>query len=158
MFERFQSSDRRSQLLRWEVDNLQHLLDAFEEPVNGGKRAATLGGTEEYLIIRNLPLPDGCEPDYVDALAIIDNYPSVPPIGLYVLNTPENKAVVEELAASFNIFRNKAFHDAPSLDGYTWICYHYSDNRWRFNANAPHKGDNIAKFIGNFYAQCEAKR
>ena len=150
---------KRSALLQWEVDNLQRsFLDSFEAPKNGGKREAILSSTEEFIVVRNLPLPDVCEPDYVDVLIVVDNYPGVPPIGLYLLNTSVNEDVVRDLAASFNVFDGRAFHEAQSLEGYTWVCYHYARNQWRFSANAPHKGDNISKFLSSFFAACEKSR
>ena len=150
-------STRKHRLLRWEIRNIQRYLDSFEAAGQGRRRQVSLGSTDEFLIVRNLPLPDGCRPDYVDALIVIDNYPGVPPIGLYVLTTAKNRAVVETLAAAYNVFRDSAYHEAPRIEGYTWICYHYDDNRWRFNAAAPHKGDNIAKFLASFYADYERK-
>lgn len=158
MIHRQHRSARLTRLLTWEEASLQRFLDSFEVAANTGKRTAELGRTREFIVIRNLPLPDGYAPDFVDALLIVDNYPAIPPIGLYVLNTPENKSVVSSLSKTFNVFANKAFHDAPRLEGYTWICYHYSNNRWSFNANEPHKGDNITKFVSNFYAECEIRR
>lgn len=157
MLHRQHRSLRRTRLLQWETGNLQRYVDAFEPPGNGGSRTVTLGHTQEFIIVHNLPLPDRCDPDFVDALIVVADYPATPPIGFYVLNTEENQAVVKSLAKTFNVFADNAYHEAPSLKGYTWICYHYSDNRWHFNANEPHKGDNVAKFMGSFFAECEAR-
>ena len=105
--------------------------------------------------LQALPLPDGYAPDEIDALLLVDNFPSLPPIGLYVLNHG-NDQVVTQLRRRFNAFQDRAFHDAPSIDGYTWICYAYAGNAWRYRASEPHKGDNLRKFVASFFAEAKA--
>jgi len=145
-------SPRKLALLRWEVDNLQQYLDEFEYPSNGEWRRAQLGSTGEYLTVRNFPLPDSYNPDYIDLLVLIDSFPAVPPIGIYVLNK-HNSSLVSQLKNRFNAFRDRAFHDAPAISGYTWICTHYAGNSWRYRSDDPGRGDNIRKFLVNFFAE-----
>ncbi|WP_333875792.1 hypothetical protein [Methylobacter sp.] len=145
-------SQRTRDLLKWEVANIQSFLDGFDTPLNGERRRVQLGPTGEYLVIQNLPLPDGYQPDYVDVLLLLDKYPAVPPIGLYILNKA-NAALMAQLETKFNAFRNNAHHDAEGIMGYTWICYHYGSNSWKFKGDSPARGDNIRKFIGSFFAE-----
>ena len=145
-------SPRKLAQLGWEVDNLQRYLDGFESPENGERRLAQLGRTAEYLTVRNFPLPDCYRPDYVDLLVLTDLFPGVPPIGIYVLNK-QNTALIRQLSDRFNAFADKAFHDAPAIPGYTWICYHYAGNAWSYRAADPARGDNIRKFLARFFAE-----
>lgn len=142
-------SAQTAALRNWEVANTQRFLDSFSGSLNGPRRAR-LGHTGEYMIVQRLPLPNGYRPDEIDALLLIDQYPLRPPIGLYLLNAG-NDSMVQQLRGRFNAFRDAAFHEAPSIAGYTWICYAYSGNQWRFNAQEPNRGDNVAKFLSNFY-------
>ena len=147
-----QISSRKQSLLHNEVARIQHFLDGFESTANGHRRTVTLGNTAEFLIIRNFPLPDGFTPDYVDMLVMTDSFPATPPIGIFVLNK-SNAPLINQLSGRFNAFRDRAFHDAPAIPGYTWICYHYANNSWRYRAENPNRGDNIAKFLGGFFAE-----
>lgn len=139
-------------LLGHEVADLQSWLDSFEPSARGRRRRATLGHTQEYVVVKSLPLPDGYRPDEIDVLLLVDNFPSMPPIGLYAL-TEGNEQVVGQLRDRFNAFRNQAFHEAPPVERYTWICYAYADNAWRYNASDPRRGDNLKKFLASFYAE-----
>lgn len=145
------SARKRAQLLG-EVARIQQFLDGFEHAENGRHRTIQLGSTAEFLIIRTFPLPDGYRPDYIDMLVMTDSFPSIPPIGIYVLNR-ENAALIRQLSSRFNAFRDRAFHDAPAIPGYTWICYHYADNTWRYRGDNPARGDNIGKFLAGFFAE-----
>ncbi len=147
-----QVSSRKQSLLQVEVATIQHYLDGFETTVNGNRRTVRLGNTAEFLIIRNFPLPDGFCPDYMDILVMTDSFPAIPPIGIYVLNK-DNPALLKQLCGRFNTFRDRAFHDAPAIPGYTWICYHYANNSWRYRPDNPCRGDNIAKFLSGFFAE-----
>lgn len=146
------TSQRTLALLKWEVANIQSFLDGFEAPANGERRRALLGSTGEYIAIQNSPLPDGYKPDFIDILLMMPDYPAVPPIGLYVLNK-SNAALIAQLQRKFNAFRDNAYHDAEAISGYTWICYHYASNGWKFRGDNPGRGDNIRKFIACFYAE-----
>lgn len=143
-------SQRTLVALNWEVANVQAFLDRFEPPATGERRIAALGDTGEYIVIKGFPLPDRFRPDYIDLLLVVEHYPAVPPIGVYCLNR-SNGRVIEQIEAVFNAFRDRAFHDAPSIPRYTWICHHYANNQWRHVPHAPKRGDNIAKFLSDFF-------
>lgn len=145
-------SQRTLALLKWEVTNIQSYLDGFDMPANGERRRTQLGATGEYIAVQNFPLPDGYQPDFIDMLILTGSYPAVPPIGVYVLNKG-NAALMAQMQSKFNAFRDKAFHAAQPIQGYTWICYHYGDNAWRFRGDNPARGDNIRKFIASFFAE-----
>jgi hypothetical protein len=147
-----QVSSRKQSLLHNEVARIQHFLDGFESTTNGNRRTVRLGKSAEFLIIRNFPLPDCFYPDYIDILVLTESFPAIPPIGIYVLNN-ENAALINQLSAKFNAFRDRAAHDAPAIQGYTWICYHYANNSWRYRLDNPSRGDNIAKFLGGFFSE-----
>ena len=142
-------------LIQWEQQWLQRWLDSFSASPSGRRRRAMLARTCEYLVIERLPLPDGYVPDEVDALLLVDQFPTLPPIGIYLLNRGSER-IVQQISRRFNAFRNTAFHSAPAIEGYTWICFAYADNQWRYNATAPHRGDNLAKFLGTFFAEAAA--
>jgi hypothetical protein len=147
-------SFRKNAILEWEVRNVQAFLDEFGRTSGGSPRVARLGRTGEILIVNNFPLPDRYRPDEIDLFVGVSDYPAQPPIGIYVLNR-RNEALVAQIQKRTNAFRDKAFHEADAVPGYTWICYAYADNRWRFNASNPSRGDNVRKFLANFFAILE---
>jgi len=147
-------SARKLALLQWEACNIQDFLDDFDAPAGGESRSAHLGRTGEILIVKNFPLPDRCRPDQIDLFVGVPDYPASPPIGLYVLNR-HNENLIVQLRHRFNIFRDHAYHEADPVPGYTWICYAYAENVWRYNAAAPAKGDNVRKFLSSFFATLE---
>lgn len=147
-------SEANLNMLRREVAAIQRWFDGFYPGASQRPRVATLGRTGEYIVVQALPLPDGYSPDEVDALLLVDNFPSLPPIGLYLLNAG-NESIVRQLRRQFNAFQDQAFHAAPSVPSYTWICYHYANNRWRYNTSDPAKGDNLAKFLASFFSQAK---
>lgn len=140
---------RLHELLDWEQRNVQVWLDSFEPP-RAGRRRARLHSSGQLLFVDALPLPDRYRPDEIDIVLAIDNFPSIPPIGLYALN--RERHMVTQLSDHFRAFANQAFHKAPAIPGYTWICFHYADNRWSYDAANPAKHDNIGKFLNAFYA------
>lgn len=145
-------SQRTIALLKWEVANIQTFLDGFDAPANGERRRALLGSTGEFIAIQNFPLKDGYQPDFIDILIMTNNYPAIPPIGIHVLNKG-NAALMAQLQRHFNAFRDSAYHDAEPISNYTWICYHYGSNAWKFRGDDPARGDNIRKFIASFFAE-----
>jgi hypothetical protein len=150
----FQASNRISTLLHSETEHVQAWLDTFEDRVIGEPRTAVLAQDEEYIIIKGFPLPDGYAPDEVDVLIFLDNFPTVAPIGLHVLNNG-NDRLISQLKGRMNAFRDAAFHGAPAFPGYTWLCYVYQDNRWTYNVQNHKKGDNVRKFLSSFFAVLE---
>lgn len=144
----------RLALLRKDMAGVQAFMDEFGPTPSGEPRSAALNRTAEYLALRNFPLPDGFRPDCIDALLVVSDYPGCPPVGLYVLNR-NNASLMKRLEAVFQVYRDRAFYSAPSLPGYTWICYHYQDDRWHYNAASPQSGDNLRKFLMSFFHLCE---
>lgn len=145
-------SSHKTAQLHWEVANIQTYLNRFEFSQNRENRVAQLGRTGQFIFVRNFPLPDGYRPDYIDIMLITDEFPSRPPIGLYILNR-NNKGLIGQLQEKFNAFQDRAYAEAQAIHGYTWICYHYAANRWRYCAVAPRQGDNVLKFLSSFFAK-----
>ena len=143
-------SPRTLQLLQWEVGNLNRFLNEFEAPANGEPRMSLLGETGQFITIQNMPLPDSYHPDYCDLMLLVDDFPARPPVGIYALYQDEQ--LVALLRSHYNAFRNAALHDAPSINGYTWLCFHFNENRWRYRPDAPSRGDNLRKFLAAFHA------
>ncbi len=141
-------------LLNNELVLVQRWLDGFEPLSSGRARSVWLGTGGAYMVVEGMPLPEGYHPDYADVMLDLSQFPAIPPIGLYVLNH-QNEALMLQLSKHFRAFRDKAFHEAQSVAGYTWVCYHYANNAWKHNSVEPHKGDNIAKFLNNFYTELE---
>lgn len=145
-------SSRTLGIKQREVARIQSWLDRFDPPFNGGTRQATLGRTGEYIVCKHFPLPDWCQPDYLDLLLVVDQFPSRPPIGLYLLNKG-NEALVAQISRRHHAFKDQAYHEAPVVAGFTWICFHYPGNAWRYDVQAPARSDNLAKFLQTFYAE-----
>ena len=143
-------SARKRALLSWELHNIQAFLNDFEV-TKGIKRSVRLSPSSEVLLVCNFPLPDNYTPDYINILLDVSAYNAVPPIGLYILNH-KNEHTIEQLKNRVNAFRDTALHSATSVPGYTWLCWSYKDNKWRYREDAPSKGDNICKYINSFYA------
>jgi hypothetical protein len=148
-------SSRTLAQLNYEISNINRYLAEFGVTARGETRAAELNATGEFIRVFNMPLPDGYRPDHCDLVLIVDDFPARPPIGLYLLN--KDKALVSQMEAQFNAFRDVGFHGAPSIPGYTWICFHFQ-NGWRYRADNPAQGDNLAKFLGAFFAELAVGR
>jgi hypothetical protein len=148
-----QIDKRKVALLQWEMKNLQHLLDQFNPPSKGIRRAF-VNDTLEFIVLQNMPLPDWAKPhDDCDLMILIPDFPATPPIGFYILETAGNRHVIERIQRVFNVLES-GYHGAETIPGYQWICVHYIDNHWRYNANAPHSGDNLAKYLlGAFFGK-----
>ncbi len=138
--------------LSHDVAGIQAFLDEFDAPANGERREAAVMPSGEIVVVRNMPLPDGFNPDYVDLALYVPRYPGTPPIGLYVLRK-NNAATIAQLKAIFNVLR-AGHHEAPTVPNYDWICLAFADNRWSFNINSPNAGDNLRKFLIRFYNLC----
>lgn len=144
-------SARTLALLHWECANLNLLLNT------AGSGQALLDSSGEFIRVLGMPLPAGYSPSHCDLVLIVSDFPASPPIGLYLLNSDRRQ--VEKIKALFgrvHVFRNEGLAGAPSIPGYTWICYHYQSNRWCYRAEAPAKGDNLRKFLQGFYAELAA--
>jgi len=145
-------STRKYNLLVAEARRIQEFLEGFEPSINGERRIAQMGKGAEHIYVRNFPLPDGYSPDYIDLMLLLDDFPARPPIGIYVLHR-NNAALISQISMRINAFRDAAYHSAPTIRNYTWICYSYEDNNWRFMANNPAQGDNTVKFLAGFFAE-----
>lgn len=150
---------KRKRLLQWEMTAIQHLLDQFEPPPDDD-REAFINTTGDYVVIKNFPLPDWCLPaDSANLVLLIEDFPQRPPIGLYMMRQekPSNSEVIRKIQQVFNVL-GTGYHGAKTIEGYHWICVHYANNQWHYNADAPHKGDNLAKFLlGGFYGRLQER-
>ena len=141
----------RLDLLKWEVRQISHWLSLFGAmPV----RWADLAPSGQTLRVSNFPLPDRYRPDRVDLALSVGRYPLDPPKGLYLLAAVGNAPLLAQLRRQFNVFADQAFHGAPAIAGSQWICVGFLEG-WRFNASAPHRGDNIQKMLKEFWRLLE---
>ena len=144
----------RIELLRWDVfENCEKWLrcaDGLPKPPQIG-----LGKSYETVWVQNFPLPNHYRPDYIDLALIVKAYPLDPPKGIYLLSSATSRDLITSFKKRFNVFRDRAFHNAPSVDGYEWICFGYLSG-WRYNARAPHKGDNLGKLMRNLWHELES--
>lgn len=141
----------RKQLLLVERAGVQRWLDTFD---CSRRPYVAIEPSGQTLSISNFPLPDGFEPDRIDLAMVVTGFPEDPPKGLYLLRRPDNGAVIGRLQQQFNVFRGQGYHGAPSIAGFEWLCIGYLDG-WRYDTQRPHKGDNIAKMLGEFWRQLE---
>jgi hypothetical protein len=148
-----QTSSRTLALLQWECANLNLLLN-----VSGSAAGqALLDSSGEFIRVLGMPLPAGYSPACCDLVLIVSDFPASPPIGLYLLNSDRGQVEkIKTLFGKFHVFRNEGQYGAPSIPGYTWICYHYQGNQWCYRADAPAQGDNLRKFLQGFYAELAA--
>ncbi len=149
----FSVSQLKHALLKWEVRAIEAYLGEFDPPASGGRRRARLSPSGEIILIANFPLPDGYEPDQIHLQVGVSQYPQWPPIGLYIMNQG-NAALIAQLRERFSAFQDWAGHSADPVPGYTWLCYSYARNKWRYNTPYPSRGDNVRKFLATFYALC----
>ncbi|MDQ3958993.1 MAG: hypothetical protein M3255_01565 [Pseudomonadota bacterium] len=140
-------------LLKWEVRAIEAYLGEFDQPTSGGRRRARLSPSGEIILIANFPIPDGYEPDQINLLVGVSKYPEWPPIGLYIMNQG-NDALIAQLRKRFSAFQDGAGHSADPVPGYTWLCYSYTNNKWRYCTPYPSRGDNVRKFLATFFALC----
>jgi hypothetical protein len=136
-------------LLSAELALVQGWLDTFE-PCVEGPRQAILNGTNEFLAVRNFPLPDSYAPDYIDLVLFVQNYPSVPPIGIYLLNEATFADSIARIRSRINVFTHTAFHGAePPLKDYVWLCL--VSKNWPIDCSNLAKGQNLMKYLAYFY-------
>ena len=149
-----QNEQQRHLLLTQEVTRINQWLGEFE-----CRRAplAGLGRTRETLWVRHFPLPDSLRLDDIHLAMVVRDYPVEPPKGLYLLHDERTRQLVSRLRGHFNTFGDRAFHGAPSVEGYEWICIGYLDG-WRFNIHQPERGDNVLKMLVEFWRLLENAR
>jgi hypothetical protein len=148
--------DRQLLCLEQDLEGVASFLDEFGEPQNGEARSVEANPTGDLVCIRNFPLPEGYDPDFVDVLMLTHRYPDAPPVGLYLLEQ-SNAETIAQLGRKFNVL-NYAAHSAPTVAGYRWICFTYQDNCWRFNHRRIAYGDSLRKFLINFFQQCSVEK
>lgn len=141
----------RDENLLWEKSTAQKWLSCFE---GSGNAVVGIGPSKETFFVKDFPLPDKYQPDRLSLVLEVRSYPQDPPKGIYLLTTETNRALISSLKQKFNVFQDAAFHGAASVQGYEWICIGYL-NGWKFNARAPHKGDNICKMLQHFWRLLE---
>lgn len=143
--------NRKELLHYFEIPETQKWLSCFD---GSAKSVVGIGPSSETFWVKDYPLPDKYCPDRLSIVLEIRSYPQDPPKGIYLLTTETNRALIAMLQQKFNVFQDKAFHGAPNIEGYEWICIGYL-NGWKFNARAPHKGDNICKMLQHFWQVLE---
>jgi hypothetical protein len=85
---------------------------------------------------------------------VLNNYPDNPPIGFFVPKMSRNIEVFQEIFQThlFNEALLEAEHVRSALQkDWYWICFHYKDNRWRFNRNDLKEGDSLTYFMYYIY-------
>lgn len=139
-----------ARLLARETALVNWWLSGFE-PCPMGSREAFLNDTGDFIGIRNFPLPDAYQPDQIHLCIYVSQYPTVPPIGLYLATGGANRRLIEQIKSKVNVFSNNAFHGAEKpLPGFEWVCL--VAEGWRVNHANMRKGQNIQKYLGHFYA------
>jgi len=140
----------RNELLAWEVHQIAQWLSCFD---GNRTRRVGIGKSGETLYVQNFPLPDGYSPDFLDIALVIKAYPQDPPIGVYLRDTEANQNLIRQIKLKLNVFKDATFHEAPPIEGYAWVCFGYGldGTGWKFNARAPNQGDNLYKFLRNFF-------
>lgn len=148
-------TDKRGVVLLTQAKLVQRLLDSFEPP-KSGVRSAHLVANSRLMAVRKFPLPDRFLPeDDIDFLIDLDPVPAGPPVGLHAVEKG-NLATIQEIkrALGGHVFdAERGLYGTHQFKGGIWICHHYAGNQWRFNASAPERGDNIAKFLETLYAR-----
>ena len=138
----------KDQLLQGQIQAIAAWVSCFDGLVATPRIG--LGPNKQTLYIKNFPLPDGYNPNCLDIVLDVSNFPVDPPKGIYLLTNATSRPLVDHLKRSFNIFQNSAAHSARPVQGYEWICVGYI-NGWRFNPNNPPKGDNILKMLQSWW-------
>ncbi|RLU01751.1 hypothetical protein [Ketobacter sp.] len=147
---------RRDHMLLQLNRGVQQLLDSFEPPKDGSKRISRLVAGNRLLAVQQFPLPDRFLPkDNVNLVVDLDPVPGAPPKGFFIIEK-DNRSTIDAISAALggHLFNAEtAPYDTPKFKGGIWICHHYAGHTWKFNANNPAAGDNIAKFLETFYAR-----
>ena len=145
----------RDELLQAEVRGIEHFLAGFQTrlaPMVG------LGPSGETVWVKRLPLPDHMQPDHLDIVMVVRDFPVDPPRGIFLLSSATHDDLIASLKQRFNVFQDRTYHGAPGpVPGYEWLCFGYL-NGWRYNVNQPHRGDNIAKMLAEFWRALEEER
>ncbi|MCU0755785.1 MAG: hypothetical protein MUE46_11790 [Xanthomonadales bacterium] len=139
-------------LLRAETHLIQQWLNTFT-PSPAGARHARWLPEAQLLVISHFPLPDAYQPDHINIVVHIANYPAVPPIGIYLDAASINQRNIDRLRARFNVL-GRGHHDAAQpFPGYQWICL--ITEGWRVNHANLQKGQTLQKFLATFFAKAD---
>lgn len=138
-------------LLQQEVVSVQRWLDQCQA---ARRPMVALEPSGETLSVTNFPLPDKYRPDHVSLALVVRDFPTEPPKGIYLLSDASNRQLIGMLRQRFNVFQGTAYHGAPAIRGFEWICVGYL-NGWHYDTRAPHKGDNIFKMLLEFWRLLE---
>jgi len=144
------NAHQKHQLLLGEIERLRKWLSCFSGP----PARVGLMPSGQTVYVRGMHLPDRFVPDYLDIALVVDNFPTDPPIGFYALETPQNRALINQLRQKFNVFNGGAAHGAPPIQGFQWLCAGFLSG-WKFNVQHPDRGDNLLKHLLNFYRLLE---
>lgn len=148
----------KSTLLALEVYLIESDINQFTNPQNL-QRVAWAGDSGNYIRVQNFPLPNGFKPDSIDLIVVTSDYPSFPPVGLHIAKTDSNDRIIKQIekAMQGHIYDGAAIDPAEEISGYHWVCYHFRNHQWQFAINNPTQGDNISKFLKNFFALLEGQ-
>ena len=147
---------RRVALLQQLTEGVQEWLDGFEPPRNGGHRIARLVADNCLMAVENYPLPDRYLPhDYIDLVLDVRCVPATPPNGFYAIEKNNITTInhISRWLGGHLYSSERGINDTHTFKGGVWVCLHYADNKWRFNAKYPERGDNPAKFLATVYAR-----
>lgn len=147
----------RERLLDTEFDLITSFLSEFPG------RQRSLEMDDDYLLIRNSPLPDSYTLDHVDLLFLISGYYEVPPAGFFIPSkTPNREEIVKHLGGhlmsatpSFALEhipeRNREQTKKLADLQWQWVCFHFSLWTWRLNPNNLLAGDSLYKLVENVF-------
>ena len=116
----------------------------------------------DYLYFKNFPLPDNYKDRYgkirpwpkdgFELIIIINDYPNHGPYGLHLRTTDRCYEDLKEcldghiLSEPYDSeYRNIV--SQLTKKGWSWICYHYENDRWDFNRQDIKAGDCLTKYI-----------
>lgn len=140
----------KQKLLAQEVEDINAFLQGFYPTSNGQTGRAYLEN-DEILVIKNFPLPSIFKPDHVDLVLLLPNYPQQPPHGIHVLQSSNNKRLLDQLKVIYHhTYDSAVVGEAVDIPNYSWICYHYNDFKWHFSTENRKIGDNVAKYLNNW--------
>lgn len=144
----------KSTLLGYEINLIQsQILDCFP---SSSKRTAFASKSNDFIVVKNFPLPDGYKPDFIDLVIVTTRYPESPPLGFHIMKN-NNEKLLQQLKAKFgHTFEYAPYDDVEEIPNYYWVCYHYADFKWNFNVNRPNEGDNLYKYLSRFFSMLEA--
>lgn len=147
----------KAQYLSLDAQLIEHFLNQFNNPLQL-VRTCIISKDTNFLYVKNFPLPDGFNPDYVDLVFITSDYPNLPPVGVHVAKTTFNNEVINQIeqALEGHVFQQGILPKVEEIPNHYWICYHYRDHQWAFSHQHPTSGDSLSKFLKNFYCQLEA--